>query len=332
MAKALGRYVVSVFRTMFAVGLVAVSALVIAGLVPAPGGQPAQAQAEDPLAGYVLPESVQACTACHEEPHVLSILHGPHGVSEDPRSGFAQLGCGSCHGASEAHMQRPARGEPRSPPDVVFGPHRTDDGRADAMCLACHGASAGMHWQGSEHEVADLSCASCHTSHAFSDPVLDRSGEALVCATCHARTHAEALRPSAHPMLDGQVACRDCHAVHGGPGPGLLSANTVNENCTSCHAEFRGPFLWEHPPAAEDCLACHVPHGSVHRPLLVKRTPWLCQDCHMAQFHPSAALSGTGLPGESLPSGSQSMLGRDCMNCHVHVHGSNHPSGPGTTR
>lgn len=319
-------------RIMFATGLVLL-ALVLAAARDVPGVQQAQAQEGGPLAGLVLPEPVQACVRCHEEPHVLSILHGPHGVAEDPRSGFAQLGCGSCHGPSESHMQRPPRGERRSPPDVVFGANRSlDDGRADGMCLACHAGSAGMHWQGSEHEVADLSCGSCHTTHSYSDPVLDRAGEALVCAGCHARTHAEALRPSAHPMLDGQVACRDCHAVHGGVGPGLLSAATINEGCTSCHAEFRGPFLWEHPPAAEDCLACHRPHGSVHRPLLVKRTPWLCQDCHMAQFHPSAALSGTGLPGEVLPSGSQSMLGRDCMNCHVHVHGSNHPSGPGTTR
>lgn len=312
--------------------LVLVLALVAVGPVLSDGVQSARAEVADPLAGLVLPEAVRACTGCHEEPHVLAILNGPHGVSEDGRSGFAETGCASCHGPSDAHMQRPARGERRSAPDVVFGTNHPDAARADAMCLACHRGSAGMHWSGSEHEIADLSCSSCHTAHAFSDPILDRSTEAMVCAGCHARTHAETLRPSAHPMLDGQMACRDCHAVHGGPGPGLLSSNTVNEGCTSCHAEFRGPFLWEHPPAAEDCLACHVPHGSVHRPLLVKRTPWLCQDCHMAQFHPSAALSGTGLPGESLPSGSQSMLGRDCMNCHVHVHGSNHPSGPGTTR
>lgn len=318
--------------------VVCVCVLLLLAFLPAAstsvsGAMQAQAQDGDPLAGLELPEPVQACLRCHEEPHVISILHGPHGVAGDNRTGFAQHGCGSCHGDSESHMQRPPRGEPRSPPDVVFADTRThDDGRADGMCLACHAGSAGMHWQGSEHEVADLSCSSCHTAHAYSDPVLARAGEALVCASCHARTHAEALRPSAHPMLDGQVACRDCHAVHGGMGTGLLSAATVNEGCTSCHAEFRGPFLWEHPPAAEDCLACHRPHGSVHRPLLVKRTPWLCQDCHMAQFHPSAALSGTGLPGEAMPSGSQSMLGRDCMNCHVHVHGSNHPSGPGTTR
>ena len=280
-----------------------------------------------------LPATAQDCLACHDEPHVVSILGTAHAVGDDSRTGFAAHGCGSCHGPSLAHMQRPPRGERRAPPDHSLRRDAAADIQADnAICLDCHRADAGLHWHGSLHEIEDLSCTSCHSVHAAADPVLDRRGEYAVCTSCHNRTHAEALRPSAHPLLDGQIACSDCHAAHGGLGPSLLASTTINENCTGCHAEFRGPFLWEHPPAAEDCLSCHRPHGAVHRPLLVKRTPWLCQDCHLAQFHPSAALSGTGLPGEAVPSGSQSLLGRDCMNCHVHVHGSNHPSGAGTTR
>lgn len=280
-----------------------------------------------------LPASVQECLSCHEEPHVLALLGAAHAVTADTRTGFARDGCGSCHGASDAHMRRPARGEPRAPPDR---PLRRNGAEAIAeinrTCLDCHRADAGPHWHGSAHEVEALACSHCHQVHAIADPVLDRHGEYAVCTDCHRRTHAEALRPSAHPLIDGLVACSDCHGAHGGPGPTELSATTINESCTQCHAEFRGPFLWEHPPSSENCLNCHRPHGSVHRPLLVKRTPWLCQDCHLAQFHPSAALSGTGLPGDAIPSGSSSLLGRDCMNCHVHVHGSNHPSGTGTTR
>lgn len=313
------------------------AALALVGMVvlgwPGRDGPGPDVRASGSSTTPVLPASVNACLDCHEEPHVLAVLHGPHGVASDPRTRFAEHGCGSCHGPSEAHMRRPPRGERRAAPDHVFaGTGLLDVGTTNAVCLDCHRASAGMHWAGSVHEVEDLACTSCHTVHAHADPVMSKQTEAAVCTTCHARTHAEALRPSAHPMLDGRMACSDCHAPHGGPGPAMLRTGTVNETCTSCHAEYRGPFLWEHPPAAEDCLTCHRPHGASHRALLVKRTPWLCQDCHLAQFHPSAALSGTGLPGAGTPSGSQSMLGRDCMNCHVHVHGSNHPSGAGTTR
>lgn len=289
---------------------------------------PATGPATD--AAPALPAAVQDCLQCHDEPHVLAILSGPHAVAADARTGFARLGCGSCHGPSDAHMQRPPRGQRRAAPDAPL--RRDDPAAVNGVCLDCHRGEAGLHWPGSSHDIEALACTDCHRVHAAEDPVLAADGEFAVCTGCHGKVRSEALRPSAHPLLDGRIACSDCHAAHGGPGPGLLTATTLNENCTSCHAQYRGPFLWEHPPAAEDCLSCHRPHGSVHAPLLVKRTPWLCQDCHLAQFHPSTALSGTGLPGDAPPSGSSSLLDRDCMNCHVHVHGSNHPSGAGSTR
>jgi DmsE family decaheme c-type cytochrome len=109
----------------------------------------------------------------------------------------------------------------------------------------------------------------------------------------------------------------------------MLVKATVNETCYTCHAEKRGPFLWEHPPAREDCTNCHTPHGSIHTPLLKARAPWLCQQCHLAPMHPSTAYSGTGVP----PRGAaQQILANSCMNCHSQVHGTNHPSGPRNTR
>ncbi len=42
----------------------------------------------------------------------------------------------------------------------------------------------------------------------------------------------------------------------------------MNETCYTCHADKRGPFLWEHQPVNEDCTNCHTPHGSNITPLL----------------------------------------------------------------
>lgn len=280
-----------------------------------------------------LPDSVQACLDCHNEPHVAAILQSPHGMTADPRSRFASDGCGSCHGPSLEHMRRPARGQPRSKPDRLFGRDvGPEAAEQNAVCLDCHRIDAGMHWLGSAHESADLLCTDCHRPHAASDPVLDKRQEAEVCLACHQQQRAELLRPSSHPMHDGRMACSDCHAAHGSTTPGELLGGNVNETCFTCHAELRGPFLWEHPPAREDCMNCHRPHGSAHEALLTQRTPFLCQQCHLAQFHPSTALSGTGLPGATLPSGSTSLVGKDCQNCHAQVHGSNHPSGAGLVR
>jgi len=77
------------------------------------------------------------------------------------------------------------------------------------------------------------------------------------------------------------MSCDDCHNPHGAltnngnpllNGP-LLKTNTVNETCYQCHAEKRGPWLWEHPPVRESCLNCHSPHGSNQASLLIAPVP-----------------------------------------------------------
>lgn len=279
------------------------------------------------------PESVDNCMRCHQHDLTLQdIFQTAHAVMADPRTGAAELGCAVCHGPSEAHQRLPAPAG-GSPADIAFsGPHAATVDDRNQACLSCHAGNEMMHWHTGTHAFEELSCTTCHQIHTHHDPAMDRRAQADHCTACHQDVRAEIHRPFRHPVLEGQLVCTDCHNPHGSTTPGDLTAATLNETCYGCHAEKRGPFLWEHPPAREDCLQCHQPHGSVHRDLLTHRTPFLCQQCHMAQFHPSVALSGTGLPGESTPSGSSSMLGRDCMNCHTQVHGSNHPSGVGQTR
>ena len=69
------------------------------------------------------------------------------------------------------------------------------------------------------------------------------------------------------------VECVDCHNPHGSPTKPLLKADNVNTVCYACHAEKRGPLLWEHAPVRENCLNCHSPHGSNHDKLLVASRP-----------------------------------------------------------
>jgi len=286
------------------------------------------------MANDPLPDSVTNCLRCHDGPDDSSalILQTPHAVLADSRNRFAEDGCASCHGPSVAHAQLPAS-IGGSAPDIVFdGEQAASVHKQNQVCSACHTEPDLMYWSGGHHESAELSCSDCHVSHQPVDPMRVERLQNESCLECHRSQQIELHRPFSHPVGEGQLACTDCHNPHGGPGPADLHTFTANDSCFGCHAEKRGPFLWEHQPVREDCGLCHEPHGSVHRDLLTQRTPFLCQQCHMAQFHPSTSLSGTGLPGESLPSGSQSLLGRDCMNCHVQVHGSNHPSGVGQTR
>jgi DmsE family decaheme c-type cytochrome len=147
------------------------------------------------------------------------------------------------------------------------------------------------------------------------------------------------VRKSGHmPVREGKLECTSCHTPHGSNNVRMLKVgNTINEACASCHAEKRGPFLWEHAPVVDDCSNCHTPHGSTNPPLLKQRVPFLCQDCHTAD-HGSGINSGANLPNGNvttangvLPPASQSPRAqtnaRACLNCHVLVHGSNHPAG-----
>lgn len=268
-----------------------------------------------------------ACTVCHgpDSGHQLrSIERSVHaGIGNTPEGGNA---CEACHGPSGAHLT--VQDGKRPPPAVTFS-GKADAATRNGSCLTCHAAVGDLHWPHSAHARTGVACADCHTAHAPRDPATVGAMQADACATCHQDIKAALHRPSSHPVLRGAMRCTDCHDPHGGRGEAALVRDTVNETCYECHADKRGPFLWEHPPARENCLTCHQPHGSSHDRLLTQRSPWLCQQCHLAQFHPSTALSGTGVPPEGA---STSMLGRNCMNCHTQVHGSNHPSGPGQTR
>lgn len=122
------------------------------------------------------------------------------------------------------------------------------------------------------------------------------------------------------------MGCSDCHNVHGATSGAMLNQPTVNQTCFSCHADKRGPFLWEHAPAAEDCTLCHSSHGSVRQSLLTKSPPLLCQQCHTTAGHPSVARTGAALPGGPA-GGSVFLVAGSCTNCHSQVHGSNHPAG-----
>ena len=126
------------------------------------------------------------------------------------------------------------------------------------------------------------------------------------------------------------MKCTQCHDQHGSSGPKMLKADTVNELCFKCHAEKRGPFLWEHPPVAENCLTCHVPHGSNHGKLLSSKPPLLCQSCHDATRHPGTIYTKFETFPGSATSGKNRIIARGCLNCHTNIHGSNGPSVEGT--
>jgi DmsE family decaheme c-type cytochrome len=278
-----------------------------------------------------------SCMKCHDSDIVegartfkaaTDILVTPHGVKGDPHAPFASHECETCHGPSLAHVQStPPQGQPKTLPAVVFkGPNASPVAVRNQVCLTCHQNGLRMDWAGSVHQTNNLACVTCHTIHVRKDPILVKYTQPDVCFRCHAEQAALSIQFSHHPIREGKVVCSDCHNPHGSPGPKLLKEVRVTDTCYNCHAEKRGPFLWEHQPVREDCTNCHNPHGSVNARLLKEKVPFLCFDCHAA----TNDMGGVGVSRLSVAAHSTSLYlygDRSCLNCHSQVHGSNSPSG-----
>jgi DmsE family decaheme c-type cytochrome len=313
-----------------------VAGVLLAAGWPAPGvaaeAEPSEA-APEPAADVAYSRNgADTCIKCHDGADVLSLFKTPHGSRADPHAPFApgQLQCEACHGPGSAHAGRVRSGQPR-PPVTRFGAKSgTPVADQNVACLGCHAGTVGDDWHAGAHERGGVACADCHRVHAAHDDVQAKDRQALVCFDCHARQRAEYAKPFHHPVEGNLMSCSSCHGPHGTSNEfGLLRAS-LNEACTTCHAEKRGPFLWEHAPVAEDCSNCHIPHGSSQPALLTMRAPLLCQQCHSQAGHPSLALGPEGLPGSGQP--SSYLAAGSCLNCHSQVHGSNHPSGSRLTR
>jgi len=267
------------------------------------------------------------CADCHPD-KIETMQASPHGQANDPRSPFGREGCETCHGPGSIHFENEGNciismtgryGEPVE--------QRND------ICLDCHQSGDRMHWLSSTHEAEDLACVSCHTIHKPND-VIERTSQAEVCYTCHKDIRSQTFRASSHPIRENKVICSDCHNSHGSAGPSSLKQFSINENCYSCHAEKRGPFLWEHYPASEDCTLCHRVHGSNHQALLNKPGPQLCQQCHATESGGGGRTHISRLYdfSDSDKGSARFIVGSNCANCHSKVHGSNHPSGAALMR
>jgi len=288
---------------------------------------PATGDASTPLYSE---RGAATCMACHNEAPVTDVLKTPHATKGDAHSPFGQHDCESCHGPSAAHATGFAAGKPAAPNIVFNGPNASPVAERNQICLSCHQDSKRMDWGGSQHQNANLACVSCHEIHIAKDPILVKATQPEKCFTCHAQQRAESFEYSHHPMREGKVVCSDCHNPHGSAGPKLLKEFTVNETCYNCHAEKRGPMLWEHQPVRENCLNCHTPHGSNQPRLLKENMNFMCASCHSATSdHSGGAFGGAGSVPGNLQATMNSALAnnRTCLNCHSQVHGSNSPNG-----
>jgi predicted CXXCH cytochrome family protein len=283
-----------------------------------------------------------------------------HGAKNDANGSM----CQACHGDASEHLKDPIKAKPTNP----FGKGHTADERT-AVCMTCHSGNRNLaFWTSGKHQLNEVTCANCHSIHGQScsrattaesagqiaddqqvhdDVPAEPGGDLLAVPPADPRGELQAVAPSDH-RRQGQVlrlpqpARRD-HAA-------MLKQPTINDQCYSCHADKRGPFIHNHPPVEENCATCHNPHGSVHARLLNESAPNLCQDCHDASRHPGTLYgsagafncqpgdnsASSGVPncppnrvGQPNPGVNNRLVARACVNCHNAVHGSNAPANRG---
>ena len=274
---------------------------------------------------------IEVCRGCHriETEHWEATIHA-RAFLDSPRTARERLACEACHGPGAAHLVDP-RDSTRIVSFTRGSGHPVEV--MNATCLACHAGGSRLHWPGSRHEGEALACSDCHNPMAAqSERALLRERDvSRTCFGCHPAQRAEFSKRSHMPLLEGKIDCADCHQPHGSIEDPLLRADSSFDLCTRCHADKRGPFIWEHAPVTEGCTSCHLPHGSNRDHLLVTSPPFLCQQCH-AQIgvanHPISLTTPENLASGSVPVARDARaIGRGCVTCHAQIHGSNHPSG-----
>lgn len=285
------------------------------------------------------PAALQKCAKCHKD-YVSKFAPTKHGkiFINNPRNELEAQICQACHGNGDRHIEDArVKADSGAPIDLnlirAFTEHSPlNSQQKNEACLQCHQDQRRALWQGSGHEKEGLACITCHqhiqilpvkiyenVTRTLPDEVDIRTE---LCLSCHQERLA-GLNSSSHmPLREGKMNCASCHNPHGAHNKNLLKADSVNQTCYECHAEKRGPFLWEHAPARENCANCHDPHGTTTSGLTSAKGSFLCLQCHGYGGHVNAPRYNR----------SSASLGQGCINCHSRIHGSNHPSGAKFTR
>jgi len=267
------------------------------------------------------------CRECHEDTSVQwdNTIHAkwkPSFIKPEKAKVVKKTDCETCHGPGSLHID-----DPKSRMNIIsFGPQSYNTrGEQNAVCLNCHEKGGLYHWKGNIHG-RNLRCTDCHNvmNNLSERGLLNGTSERDICLRCHVQKKKDILRSPHLSHDEAKMTCSTCHAPHGSDTPGILSESSVNENCFKCHADKRGPYLFDHLPVQENCLLCHVPHSSMNRALLKMRQPFLCLECHS-----NLPVKGAGMPDahDVLNPKNRYTYNKGCTNCHPMIHGSRHPSG-----
>ncbi len=267
---------------------------------------------------------IQGCTKAQAESHAesQSVSLQPDMTLENYTAGCSTAGC---------HMQLTKSKWVHAPvatgacsvchlPIGKFDAHQFEPTTSDnSSCRACHTFDDSPK---SIHEPFALgTCQDCHNPHGGDrKSFMPTKTTQALCVTCHDEIPNKFKH---HPVNQGD--CQTCHEAHQSSHEKLL-VQPQAKLCLGCHQDMdHGDILGTYsstpqpaqihePMLKEGCMACHTPHGSTDRALLVRDQRSVCMDCHEAVINdlPLAQSIHGAFEGEQA-----------CMQCHS-PHASDH--------
>ncbi len=257
------------------------------------------------------PRASKVCLDCHTgQDSIMAATDHRLPAAEGPA---ARIACTDCHAGDQRHWEE----DPKQYP--MTDPAKLNAGSEARVCASCHqNAHQQNALERNVHAANDVNCSACHSVHRSTHPALLRQAESGLCYGCHGDVAGQFAKPYRHPVNDQILKCSDCHmTLDQTRRP--LSRNGTNV-CTKCHAEFEGPFPFEHQATVDysteegGCISCHEPHGSsLPRMLNQPYEPpnfQLCTQCHSVPGHNLNPMHGT------------QWAGVPCNECHTDIHGS----------
>jgi DmsE family decaheme c-type cytochrome len=235
-----------------------------------------------------------------------------------------------------------------SAPALAQAPAQRKPAPEAEVCKNCHADYVESYFRTKHGQGGNQRGPDCQTCHGNADAHVAAGGgkgvggilgfdnkahpaerKSGVCLTCHQSDRHLAFWDSGqHRKQD--VACNDCHSLHGTPGPGsTIALKSPNpkvspyvtterqlqyETCVTCHRQIRSQLTKpSHHPIIEGkvkCTDCHNPHGALSKAMVNAETiPQLCTTCHAEKRGPYV----WGHPP----------VEENCLTCH-NSHGSNH--------
>jgi len=198
-------------------------------------------------------------------------------------------------------------------------------------CEGCHGPGS-KHVEAMQEDETEKGLAAIIR---FGKEGFEGEEASAVCLTCHSGGETMHFAFSEH--FENDVACTDCHKIHGNQREALLAKDEL-DLCASCHRDVAARFYFpSRHPVKEGrmlCSDCHNPHGTSNAvPGMIRteeRLNDLCLSCHTRYqgpfvFEHEPVVEDCTICHEPHGTVANNLLKQNepflCMQCHeVHFH------------